>query len=446
MAKHGHHPSTSFVDGFPAIVATDSESVAWALRTACARWARNDHIEAIAWLRRAAQEACDEGVDERALYLANVAADFAELAERRPKSAVQSVAQQSFLRPPAPASLFEDQELPTRSRGGAALGGVAAAELANDVWLDPWAETAMPASAPPTSVRSDHPGHSDQPVDVGLFESDEVVTSAPPLAALESESRFAIASARTTMPDVDVDLDAIAEFADVPDEARQAFARAATTCLLSRGDELTAFAAALVITGVLEVAPTVNAVPVKRFAAGSVVLRRGTLLTAAPMRFVCASDRAVVALWSDSTVDDAFDDYPWVEDELRKAADRLHALVGAALGPFGAALSASHREELVSRMELRTFGPGEVIVDDGRAAPCAILIAAGEVAVSRNGQFERALRVGALACASASGPGEPRRFTLRAGVQGALALVADHVLLDLMTSRWPLLIETFSES
>lgn len=49
---------------------TDAEDVAWGLQTAEALWKRGERIDAIVWLRRAAQAAGEAADDDRALELA----------------------------------------------------------------------------------------------------------------------------------------------------------------------------------------------------------------------------------------------------------------------------------------------------------------------------------------------------------------------------------------
>jgi len=64
--------------GIPPTIATDSEDVAWALQTAEALWKRSERLDAIVWLRRAAQAAGEAEDDDRALTLARGAAELAE--------------------------------------------------------------------------------------------------------------------------------------------------------------------------------------------------------------------------------------------------------------------------------------------------------------------------------------------------------------------------------
>jgi hypothetical protein len=70
----------------------DSEDVAWALSTAEAMHARGDAMEALKWLRRAAEAAAESSADDRALQIAKAAADLASV-----------VGPTSHMPPPPPA-------------------------------------------------------------------------------------------------------------------------------------------------------------------------------------------------------------------------------------------------------------------------------------------------------------------------------------------------------
>src|SRR5437868_14387722 len=62
----------------PPTKSTDAEDVAWGLQTADTLWRRGERIDALVWLRRAAQAAGDANDDDRALELARFAAELTE--------------------------------------------------------------------------------------------------------------------------------------------------------------------------------------------------------------------------------------------------------------------------------------------------------------------------------------------------------------------------------
>ena len=73
--------------GIPPPLDTDAEDVAWALQTAEALWKRNERVDAVVWLRRAAQAAGEADDDDRALALARDAAELADYLTRNPAPA-----------------------------------------------------------------------------------------------------------------------------------------------------------------------------------------------------------------------------------------------------------------------------------------------------------------------------------------------------------------------
>src|ERR1700733_1534487 len=79
------------MEGIPPAHDTDVEDVAWALQTAEALWKRNERVDAIVWLRRAAQAAGEADDDDRAFELASDAAELAEWIARNPPAIYESV-------------------------------------------------------------------------------------------------------------------------------------------------------------------------------------------------------------------------------------------------------------------------------------------------------------------------------------------------------------------
>ena len=79
---------------------TDAEDVAWGLQTAEALWKRGERIDAIVWLRRAAQAAGDAADDDRALELARSAAELSDwMATQPPGTSMPPAAQANRRRP-----------------------------------------------------------------------------------------------------------------------------------------------------------------------------------------------------------------------------------------------------------------------------------------------------------------------------------------------------------
>src|SRR5580700_5836376 len=182
----------------PPALAEDNEDVAWALQTADALWKRNERVDAIVWLRRAAQAAGDAQNDDRALALAREAAELAEwLAHNPARPSMQPPP--SRVDPPSQANVVDellrrvqsDDEVtqpdlsieppPERSRPslGEALRKLAdstddvpTAAEAHAGMLDPWAQAERSTRDQPAIVELDSS-------DAEELEDDEIITSAP---------------------------------------------------------------------------------------------------------------------------------------------------------------------------------------------------------------------------------------------------------------------------
>jgi hypothetical protein len=99
--------------GIPPTLETDSEDVTWALQTADALWKREERVDAVVWLRRAAQAASDAEDDDRALALANKAAELVEWVAKGPGRdpvAAREAAGPDMDRPLAPQELAPQVE------------------------------------------------------------------------------------------------------------------------------------------------------------------------------------------------------------------------------------------------------------------------------------------------------------------------------------------------
>jgi len=358
----------------PASRESDGEDVLWALETAEALFRRHERPEAIAWLRRAAEAAGLAGDDDRALELARAAADLADDTPQT-RSDIRALG-----RPEPTPFAFDDDEEPTRP----ATGRVAAI---------------LDAVAVPTSDR-DARHHS---------------------------------AARITSPDLDVDLDAVPELSDLPDEARKAFGRAALTTVHRAGAVASGFALGLVVSGAFEMTPLVQPAPAARLGAGTILRARASRGAIVPFRLICRSEGAVLATWGELAVKAALHTAPWVEDDLRAAADRYHAAAGAMSGLVGAALEPELRIELTSRAVTRALLPGEELVVTGAPVPGAVLVGAGVL----RGDAARDLPPGALVYGPECLSGSPASFTTRAGPDGALVLVLARHLAQEIGTRCP---------
>ncbi len=126
--------------GIPPAIATDAEDVIWALQTADALWKRNERVDAIVWLRRAAQAAGETEDDDRAFELAKDAAELAEWIARNPPVFFESVS----VIPDSPAAGFAVDDLLREE-----AAEVDVDELVDDSEPEPMPLVARRSSLPP---------------------------------------------------------------------------------------------------------------------------------------------------------------------------------------------------------------------------------------------------------------------------------------------------------
>ncbi|MGH7328886.1 MAG: hypothetical protein ACREJX_11110, partial [Polyangiaceae bacterium] len=417
----------------PAARDTDVEDVTWALQTAEALWRRDERVDAIVWLRRAAQAAGEANDDDRALFLARHAAELSEwLAHNQgeapptPSDAPTAVTESSKSSLGPLDELLANLPSPSVPAAGA-LPSFAiesdepprvvspipqmpseppTAEQAHAGLLDQWSEpppdgaprAVRPARVPAPAVHAAPTQKIELPVKSERFEEEEVVTSAnfvsaqaapsaedvalegmnmaaalkavrdsqraphlpqpvhdegeeetakpppvapsipkappvpprakpplpkpplpraappkppwpsaakpplpkpapPPTPQVEEPApptpqveeppppaaqRFEEAEPPTPVAprvaqDGALNLDDVEAFADLPDDARAEFARAATLTTLAKDEEVSGFALAYVIDGEVDVAATIVDAPAERLRGGAVLRTRGTV-------------------------------------------------------------------------------------------------------------------------------------------------------------------------
>lgn len=249
----------------------------------------------------------------------------------------------------------------------------------------------------------------------------------------------AVAPAAPAAAAAKLDLDAVEAFADLPDDARTAFAAAAKVSTLDEGEEVSGFALAFILEGTVDVAATMVDAPAARLAAGAVLRSRGTTDEGVPMRLIGVQS-GIVATWTDAEVEDAFRTCPWVEEDLRTAADRMQTLVGVTIGPLGERLDASIREEIIGKLTMKTLLAGDVVVTQGEPMVGLILIGVGELELMDGDKVAGVVGSGEFLFATeVLGGGDVPR-TARAGAGGALILYGDrHIAQELLVTCPPLL-------
>lgn len=590
------------MDGIPPSAHSDTEDVVWALQTADALWKRNEHGDAIVWLRRAAQAAGDAQDDDRALALARSAAELSEWVERSPSAgpipdatdppptpAVKSAAEAhaglldpwaedghgeeasagasasakavtgELFTPPAaeedeestqifveggshpsaehyldvdsslvesiPPSHFDesDDEVITSARTLAAITGevkvpaelreTGATSASREKRPSPPPPPALPKVAPPPPPRPPSPSapalgasaprkppppppprvppraapprpppvppRPPQPArttaasarddeSVTLKVSAETAKAAAPPAPIQAAARPpaprpvqaaeappapvpapapAEASAPLSPPADDatppgIDLSPMEAFADLPDDARDAFARAAEIHDLKSEEETSGFALAVVMEGEVDVAATIVDAAAERLKPFAVLRAQGTFGEGLPLRLVAATEHAKVATWDARAVEEAFRTCPWVEDDLRAAANRTHAIVGITMGPLADRLDASIRKQITDRLEVQSLEPGHVLVKKGEPMPGIVLVGVGSLdVVGDDGEVTGAVSAGEFLFSTSVFAGSAAPATARASTSdGAVILHADrNVAQELLVTCPPLL-------
>jgi hypothetical protein len=241
-----------------------------------------------------------------------------------------------------------------------------------------------------------------------------------------------------------LNLDTVDAFADLPDDARTAFAAAATLHSLGEGEEILGFALAYVIGGAFDVAATMVDAAAVRLAQGTVLRARGTMEDNVPIRLICAGPTGAVATWSDASVEDAFRTCPWVEEDLRAAADRVQTVVGITIGPLGERMDMSIRELIVSRLTLRPLGPGEVVVKAGEPVPGLMLVGVGELELVKDENVSGTVGSGEFLFPTEILGAGSAPATVRAGAGGALVMFGNRQIAQELLVTWPPLLEVFA--
>jgi hypothetical protein len=242
-----------------------------------------------------------------------------------------------------------------------------------------------------------------------------------------------------------LELDGVEAFADLPDDARTDFAASATLHTLKEGEEIGTFALAYVVSGAFDVSATMVDAPAVRLASGAVLRSRGTTEEGVPMRLIAVDGAGgVVATWSDSSVEAAFRTCPWVEDDLRVAADRVQTLVGITIGPLGERLDISIREQIIGRLTMRPLGPSEVVVEIGQAVPGLLLVGVGELELVNNEKVSGVVGSGEFLFPTEVLGAGAAPSTARAGPGGALVMFGDRQLAQELLVTCPPLLEVFA--
>lgn len=215
-----------------------------------------------------------------------------------------------------------------------------------------------------------------------------------------------------------VDLSSIELFEDMPEETREEFQRSATRHTLLHEEEVSGFGLVIVVSGDTIVASLVSDMSAVQLTAGSVLRSRGTVDERVAVRIVCSSESATVMTWTEEDVARYLEALPWVEEDLRAEADRVHAAVGATLGPLGQSFDAAMLQGVVKRFDVRQLLPEETLMNAGEPLPGLGLLGVGDLEV----EGHPSPAIGDLLFPSALLDASPIPSSVRAGPRGAVVL------------------------
>jgi hypothetical protein len=242
---------------------------------------------------------------------------------------------------------------------------------------------------------------------------------------------------------VPLDLDAVEALTDLPDDAREAFIDAAVVHTIASDEEVSSFALALVLDGEIDVSATIVDAAALRLEKNSVLRSRGSISPGVPLRLVCASEKAVIATWDDDAVEEAFRSCPWVEDDLRAVADRVQAQAGVTMGALGERFDQSLRAHFTSKLTVRRLAPGEVLVEQGKPTPIAV-VGVGELLVTKDGARGATLTSGDFVFPAQTLAHAPAPATAAAGPGGAVVLYGDRKVAQELLMSFPPLLEVLA--
>jgi CRP-like cAMP-binding protein len=175
------------------------------------------------------------------------------------------------------------------------------------------------------------------------------------------------------------------------------------------------------------------------------VLRsRGSIEDYVAIRLICGSDAATVAVWNEEEVAAAFKSTPWVEEDLRAAADKTQALAGVTVGPLGERLDKALRDTVTSRLEIKTYHAGDVIVEKGKPVPGIVIVGAGDVELVDGDALQQTLGSGDFLFADAILSADAAPMTARVGKRGAITMFGSRVLAQELLVTCPPLLEVFA--
>lgn len=233
-------------------------------------------------------------------------------------------------------------------------------------------------------------------------------------------------------------LDHVDTFEGMPRPIHESLAAQAQIVELGADEEVSGFGAALLLSGSAILCATIVDAAAHWARPAELLVARGTLKEGVAVRVVGAGDGAIVAVWPRAVLEQALAGQASCESRARARGDRLQALAGATMGPFGE-IDDEHRRTLAAELSVRCLKPGEIWLEDGAPAPAIALVGAGEVELYGpiSEETSETVEPGALVFPDLAGIGGEASSSARAGAGGALLLVAEGDAARRMSAQVP---------
>jgi hypothetical protein len=238
-------------------------------------------------------------------------------------------------------------------------------------------------------------------------------------------------------------LDELPAFVDIPAEQRRAFLQEAKRKTLGPKESVRGFALGVVLRGEALVTGFSSETVVARLRAGMSLRARGTVGKPLPLRLVAGASGCEVATWSEAPLGATLHACPWVDGELRAAANPILAKVGVASGLLGS-LEPHIFDKLCAWLLPRVLTAGEVALHDGETPPPLAVVGTGSVEVVRGGEVERTLQAGEIVLPRECAQGIRATVQVRAGADGAVVLQVDKARRQALESSLPAVVALLS--
>jgi hypothetical protein len=420
------------MEGIPPARASDNEEVSWALETAESLWKRDARVDAIVWLRRAAQEADQSGDKARASELSLGATALTEAMSRASAHARASLP--SSVPPPAHEG---DIDALLAAGDEAPVDGEAEELLEDDLEeLDPGDLVSL---APTTPIPTGEPSRRDPSADPSSEVPTPVVHAEDgypePLKDLPGITRMGEGALSA------MDLAGVAALAGLTDAVRDRVVSTAVVILCMADVVVPDFALALVLDGEVTARVDDGAI-VAQLGPGATWRARGTIDTSVVASFAVTADDTTLAIWSEASLARALADAPTVDAALRAEGDRMQAWAQVAASPMAVRLHEEVRLRLGSRLTARVLRPGAELIRTGEQVPGLFLVGAGKITIDE--PLAAVVGPGRFVFAGATLSAARASATARAGDGGAVVLCADRRTTQELCVTEPLLLEVLA--